>query len=297
MTNTKPDIKTKNEKPLLPESKVSYVIELIESGSIEKIKEINKLIEQYKFRPETIEEILKLTPIDKLLNINIEVLNPKIVVRVIAGCLLIIKKTDDKKLIYKCRRILEIAYDNLYKINFGTDEFRELAEIDDKKIYEYVASVSNNFNIQAKILLPDNRVSEISHILESGQDEKVKQLNDFIEKYKFSYERLTDILKVTSLENLKKINVDLLNPKIIVRVIACCADVLKKSHDNDLKEKFKNILAYAAEKLYDLNLGKEEYLELAQIEDKNILAFANMSNHFEVRSMVSKTASRAGITL
>ena len=59
----------------------------------------------------------------KILNINLDILKPKAVVRVIICCVNVINKSEDEKLKYKCRRILDIACDKLYLINFTKEDY------------------------------------------------------------------------------------------------------------------------------------------------------------------------------
>lgn len=289
--------KDAGEKQLLPAEKIGYIVEILESGDPGKLNEINQLIVRYKFSDEIITEILHKTPIDKILKINVEVLNPKIVVRVLACSVKNIRETEDKKFKYKSQRILDIAYNNLYKISFGTDEFKELAEIDDKRVSDYVESVSNDYNIQDKVFLPNDRITDVVRLLESGSRENLKAINELIVQYKFSDDRLAEIIKTASMESLLKVNASLLHPKVVVRVIACCVKVLKGNLDIAMKNKFRQVLDSAIDKLYSLDLGRDEYLELAGIQNEKVLNFAVLSNHFAVRNRVSQTAMEMGISI
>lgn len=289
--------KDAGEKPILPREKVAYITGLLESGDPEKIREINRMILQYRFSDERITEILMETPIDKILKIDLEVLNPKIVVRILACCARNMRETEDKKFKYKTQRIMEIACNNLHRISFGTEEFKELAEIDDPRVSEYVESVSNDWNIQDKVFLPRDRVADVVRLLESGSGENLKKINELIVQYKFSEERLAEIIREAPMESLLKVNEALLHPKVVVRVIACCVKTLKKGLDINMKNKFRQVLDVAIDKLYSVDLGREEYLELARIENEKVLNFAVLSNHFEVRDQVSRTASGMGIAI
>ncbi len=287
------------EKDILPDEKIQYVVDLISSGSDEDISKINGLIARYKFSSLKLAEIIRLSPLNKFLNVNVSILHPKVVVRVIACCVNVINLSRDVELVEKCQNILDVACDRLYYVNFGNDELLDLADIDYNKVTEYLVSISNNFDLQAKILLSEENANHVVNILNSGDIEKLKTINQMIEEYKFSHDRLAYILLKTPIGLLENMPADFLITKIIIRVIACAVFELKRNRklSDDERERFKRIYNKAYSVLQERNLTTEDYLELAGIPDEKLLQLANVSNHFSVQNMVIETSRLAGITV
>ncbi len=287
------------EKEILPDEKVRSVVELINSGADEDISKINRLIAEYKFSSLKLAEIIRLSPLQKFLNVNVSVLHPKVVVRVIACCVNVINLSRDVELVSKCQKILDVACDRLYYVNFGNDELLELADIDYSKVTDYLVSISNNFDLQAKILLSEENANHVVDILNSGDMEKLKSINRMIEEYKFNHHRLAYILLKTPIELLENMPADFLITKIIIRVIACAVLELKRNRDlsADERDRFQRIYNKAYSVLQERNLTTDDYLELARIPDEKLLQLANVSNHFGVQNMVIETSLLAGITV
>lgn len=287
------------EKEILPDEKVQHVVDLINSGTDEDISKINRLIAEYKFSSLKLAEIIRLSPLQKFLNVNLSVLHPKVVVRVIASCVNVINMSSDIELVKKCQNILDVACDRLYYVNFGNDELLDLADIDYSKVTDYLVSVSNNFDLQAKILLSEENANHVVDILNSGDIEKLKTINRMIEEYKFSHHRLAYILLNTPVELLENMPADFLITKIIIRVIACAVLELKRNKElsADERNRFERIYNRAYSILQERNLATDDYMELAQIPDEKLLQLANVSNHFGVQNMVMETSRLAGITI
>jgi hypothetical protein len=287
------------EKEILSDEKVHYVVELINSGTDEDISKINKLITQYKFSSLKLAEIIKLSSLQKFMNVNVGILHPKVVVRVIACCVNVINLSRDVELVEKCQKILDGACERLYYVNFGNNELLELADIDYNKVTDYLVSISNNFDLQAKILLSEENANHVVDILTSGDIEKLKTINQMIEEYKFSHDRLAYILLKTPIELLENMPVDFLNTKIIIRAIACAVFELKRNRElnADERDRFERVYNKTYGVLQNRNLTTDDYLELARIPDEKLLQIANVSNHFGVQNTVIETSRLAGITL
>ncbi len=279
-------------RPPLPDDKINEVVELIKSGSDESTIKINALMETYKFSSMNLGEIIKLAPINGILSINLSIIRPKAVVRIIASCVNVIKKSSDEKLKYKCRRILDIACERLHMINFGKEEFLELAEIDDKRISDYIEATSNSEDVQTKMMLPKDKTEYVVKLLESSSVERIREINQMIEQYKFSDEKMTEILKNTPLEKLLLVNTAVLNPKIFVRVIACCVKALKAEQDPAVREKFSKIFDFTFDKMQLVTLDMKEYLELAEIDDERIINFVQKSNHLEIQAVLNQKKAK-----
>jgi hypothetical protein len=287
------------EKEILSDEMVHYVVELISSGTDEDIGKINKLIARYKFSSLKLAEIIRLSSLQKFLNVKLSILHPKVVVRVIACCVNVINLSRDVELVEKCQKILDVACDRLYHVNFGSDELLDLADIDYNRVTEYLVSISNNFDLQAKIILSEENANHVVEILNSGDIEKLKTINRMIEEYKFSHDRLAYILLKTPIELLENMPADFLNTKIIIRVIACAVFELKRNRDlgEDERDRFQRIYNKAYAVLGERSLTTEDYLELARIPDEKLLQIANVSNHFGVQNTVIETSRLAGITV